>query len=69
MIIFTNLSNFPAPIYWMHFTCDGVETGLVKDSGEQLKADDGINNNDKHDKQHDVKQGDHCHQDGVDDNL
>ena len=51
------------------FTCDCVEARLVKYSGEQLEADDGINYNDKHDEQHDVKQGDHGHKDGVDNNL
>jgi len=51
------------------FTCDCVEARLVKYSGEQLEADDGINYNDKHDEQHDVKQGDHGHKDSVDNNL
>ena len=36
---------------------------------EQLKANDGIDDNDEHNEQHDVKQGDQGHEDGVDHNL
>ena len=50
-------------------TCNIVEAGLMKNAREKFKTNDCINNNDKHDKQHDVNQRNQRHQDGVDDNL
>ena len=41
----------------------------MKNAREKFKTNDRINNNDKHDKQHDVNQRNQRHQDGVDDNL
>ena len=41
----------------------------MKNAGKQFKTNDSINNNDKHDEQHDVNQRDQSHQDGIDDNL
>ena len=41
----------------------------MKNAGEQFKTNDCINNNDKHDEQHDVNQGYQGHQDGVDNDL
>lgn len=50
-------------------TCDIVETCFVENAGEKFKTNDSINNNDKHDEQHDVNQGYQGHQDGVDYDL
>ena len=37
----------------------------MEDTGEELQADDGVDDDDEHDEQHDVEQGDQRHQDGV----
>ena len=47
-------------------TCYLVLTGSVlparpvENSGEELEADDGVNNDDEYDEQRDVKQRHHC---------
>ena len=50
-------------------TCDFIEAGLVEDAGEELQPDDGVDDDDEHDQQHDVEQGDQRHQDGIQHNL
>ena len=41
----------------------------MEDPGEELKADDGVDDDDKDDEEGDVKEGDHRHEDGVEDDL
>ena len=41
----------------------------MKDPGEELEADDGVDDDDKHDEEGNVEEGDHGHQDGVQHNL
>ena len=41
----------------------------MEDSREQLQANDSVDDNDKHDQQHDVEQWNDGHQDGVQHNL
>ena len=50
-------------------TRNNVEASLVENPGEHFKTNDGINDNDKQDKEGDAKQGNHRHQDRIDDNL
>ena len=50
-------------------TCDNVEASFVKGSHEQLKPDDGVDDDDKEDEEGNVHQGDDCHQDGIHHNL
>ena len=46
-----------------------VKTSFVKNPREQLQANDGVDENDKDDQEGDVEQGDHGHDDTVQDNL
>ena len=41
----------------------------MEDPGEELKADDGVDDDDEDDEEGDVEQRDHRHEDGVQDNL
>ena len=41
----------------------------MEDSREKLKTNDGIDNDNKHDQQHDVEQRDDGHQDSIQHNL
>ena len=50
-------------------TCDVVKAGFVKGAHEELEANDGVDDDDKEDKEGDVDQGDDGHQDGVHDDL
>ena len=42
-------------------TCHIVEASFVKDPGEQLQANDGVNDNDKQNEKGNVQQGYHGH--------
>ncbi len=39
--------------------------GAMHSSDEELQSDDGVDDDDKEDKQRDVQQGNHCLHDGV----
>lgn len=41
----------------------------MENAGEELQPDNGVDDNDKHDEQHDVEEGNERHQDGVDNDL
>ena len=41
----------------------------MEDPGEELEADDGVDDDDEDDEEGDVEQRDHRHEDGVQDNL
>ena len=41
----------------------------MEDAGEERQPDDGVDDDDEHDQQHDVEQGDQRHQDGIQHNL
>ena len=41
----------------------------MENPGEELEADDGVDDDDEDDKEGDVEQRDHRHEDGVQDNL
>ena len=44
-------------------TCSVIKAGLVKDAREKLETNDSIDENDKTDKQGNVQQWNHCHDD------
>ena len=44
-------------------TCDVVVAGFVENAGEELEADDGVDDDHEDDQQRDVEQGDHRHED------
>ena len=46
-------------------TCKCIHAGLVEDAGEELETNDGVDDDDEHDEQHDVEEGDQGHQDRV----
>ena len=54
---------------YCHITCNCIEACFMEDSREQLQANDSVDDNDKHDQQHDVEQWNDGHQDGVQHNL
>ena len=41
----------------------------MENAGEELEADDGVDDDHEDDQERDVEQGDHCHEDWVQDNL
>ncbi len=63
-----NRNQLP-PLLLVFLTSDLIEAGLVEDAGEELQTDDGVDDDDKHDQQHDVEEGNEGHQDGVEHNL
>ena len=54
-----HLAGIPASASLL--ACDLVKAGLVEDAGEELEADDGVDDDDEHDEQHDVEQRDQGH--------
>ena len=53
----------------IYLTCDVIEASFVESSHEQLKTNDGVDDDDKENKEGDVNEGNDCHEDGVHDDL
>ena len=54
---------------WQFRTCDYIEASFMENTREHFETDDGVNYNDKKNKKSDVKQRNHRHENGINDNL
>ena len=50
-------------------TCFIIKASFVKNPREKLETNDGVDEDDKHDEEGDVKEGNHCHDDTVEHHL
>ena len=66
MVFITN-PFYKDPPTWL--TCLIIVAGEVKLPGEELQSDDGVDDDDKHNKECDVEQWHHSLQDGVQHHL